>query len=409
MDGHALAVMEAVESWDWPLTYRIQASGDQGSKFKSIIPKLLSGFIAESQALGGTLVDHFWVVLGQCHPRLEENITILRDTKFSSPLHSETMLFEGVNRETNSVLVMNPSGRKSRSSTPPSVNELIAKDTDELLQMAASEGLGTRKQAALEALIFKRDGQSCPLTGVPFDPEYGVDPILAHVIPNSVHNKPETIKCIAMLAGTAVCDLVLEQLNGPGNLMLIQSDAHTAYDNIRWGIEARNENGMVKYIYRRVPYSTAKGPGFIRLCDGDQVAFGGGPEAARLGSGPNPSLCNLRLAVARVLRMSGAADIITKMIDDGNDSDFPHIYIASPAFCSILTVRLQLAGGVLLTFIHDRNLVELCPRLSRYPLDESVFPRSSSDLFTVTPYPISAVKYVIYLSCLGATPDTSFV
>jgi hypothetical protein len=105
-------------------------------------------------------------------------------------------------------------------------------------------------------------------------------------------------------------------------------------------------NPKVKYIYRRVPYFPEKGPGFIRCCDGDQVVFGGGPEAARLGSGPNPSLCNLQLAVARVLRMSGAAEVITQMIKDGDDSDFPHVYIASPAFCNILTAQLQLAGGM---------------------------------------------------------------
>ncbi len=37
--------------------------------------------------------------------------------------------------------------------------------------------------------IFKRDGRSCLLTGVSFNTEDGVDPILAHIIPNSVHNK----------------------------------------------------------------------------------------------------------------------------------------------------------------------------------------------------------------------------
>jgi hypothetical protein len=107
-------------------------------------------------------------------------------------------------------------------------------------------------------------------------------------------------------------------------------------------------NPKVKYIYRRVPYRATKGPGIIRFRDGDQIVFGGGPEAARLGPGPNPLLCNLQLAVARVLRMSGAADIIEQMIDDGDDSDFPHVYIASPAFCNILTAQLQLAGGVFL-------------------------------------------------------------
>jgi len=162
-----------------------------------------------------------------------------------------------------------------------------------------------------------------------------------------------------MLAGTAVRDLIREQLNDLGNYMNIEANAHTAY----WGIEAHNENGMVrfssstcllslinpkvKYIYRNVPYSVGKGFGFIRLCDGDQIVFGGGPEAARLGFGPNPLLCNLRLAVARVLRMSGAAEVIAQMIDDGDDSDFAHVYIASPAFCNILTAQLQLSGGVL--------------------------------------------------------------
>ena len=48
-----------------------------------------------------------------------------------------------------------------------------------------------------------------------------------------------------MLAGTAVCDLVLKQLNDLGNLMNIESNGHTAYDDILWGIEAHNENGMV--------------------------------------------------------------------------------------------------------------------------------------------------------------------
>lgn len=57
--------------------------------------------------------------------------------------------------------------------------------------------------------------------------------------------QPDTIKCIAMLAGTAVCDLVLKQLNDLGNLMNIESNGHTAYDDILWGIEAHNENGMV--------------------------------------------------------------------------------------------------------------------------------------------------------------------
>jgi hypothetical protein len=50
-----------------------------------------------------------------------------------------------------------------------------------------------------------------------------------------------------MLAGTTVRDLVLEQLNDLGNLMNIETNAHTAYDDIFWGIEAHNENGVVRF------------------------------------------------------------------------------------------------------------------------------------------------------------------
>ena len=67
MAMHALAILEAAESWNWPVASRI------GEKFKAIAPKLLSAVIIESQVLGGTLPDHFWVVVSQCHPRLAEN------------------------------------------------------------------------------------------------------------------------------------------------------------------------------------------------------------------------------------------------------------------------------------------------------------------------------------------------
>ena len=103
----------------------------------------------------------------------------------------------------------------------------------------------------------------------------------------------------------------------------------------------------VTYIYRRIPQLTTAGPGFIRFRDGDPITFGEGPEARRLGTGPLPLLCNLRLAVARVLRMSGAAELITQIIEDGDDSDFAHIYVASPAFCDVLTAQLLASGRAL--------------------------------------------------------------
>ena len=81
--------------------------------------------------------------------------------------------------------------------------------------------------------------------------------------------------------------------------------------------------------------------------DGDRITFGRGLEAARLGSGPDPLLCNLKLAVAWVLKMSGAAEVIAQLMEDGDDSDFPRVYIASPAFCNILTAKLLVSGQTL--------------------------------------------------------------
>ena len=62
---HALGILEVAESWNWPVISRIQ--------FKVIMPKLLSAAIIESQVLGGTLLDQFWVVVGRCHPKLAQN------------------------------------------------------------------------------------------------------------------------------------------------------------------------------------------------------------------------------------------------------------------------------------------------------------------------------------------------
>ena len=51
---------------------------------------------------------------------------------------------------------MNPGGPKSGSGTPYSVNDAISLETDTLLQMAAEEGFGKRKQAALKALARRK-------------------------------------------------------------------------------------------------------------------------------------------------------------------------------------------------------------------------------------------------------------
>ena len=99
---------------------------------------------------------------------------------------------------------------------------------------------------------------------------------------------------------------------------------------------------QVKYIYRRVPYSSNTGPAGINLQDGDEICFGGGTNGERLGRGPIPLLCNVQLAVARVLHMSGAAEVIMQLKQDSDDSDTPHACVTSDYFLDILDAKLLL-------------------------------------------------------------------
>jgi hypothetical protein len=50
-----------------------------------------------------------------------------------------------------------------------------------------------------------------------------------------------------MFAGAAAANDVVRHLNTIGNVMNLQQDAHTAYDNLMWGIEAKEEGGEVRF------------------------------------------------------------------------------------------------------------------------------------------------------------------
>jgi hypothetical protein len=91
-----------------------------------------------------------------------------------------------------------------------------------------------------------------------------------------------------------------------------------------------------------------QGPGFITLREGDEIRFGRGVEGNELKIGPIPRLCNLQLAVARVLKMSGAADIILEWQDQADDDGLFHLFIASEEFCDMVDAKLLLSGRVVI-------------------------------------------------------------
>ncbi|KAF8573769.1 hypothetical protein K439DRAFT_1421143 [Ramaria rubella] len=364
----AIAVLSAAKQWGWKNTTRLQASGEIGGRYHAITSELLSAAIIESNTLGGSLLDKFWENLAKCHSKLKETVDLIRsDPESIQPEMVVEELMQGLDIDFSPVLnlaaevfthlgvaFLNQGEPKSKPGTPFSVGELDRMETDTLLAVLNADGkFGHREQAALKQLAIKRDGTACMFTKRLFKLPGGVfsnstvsriDPVLTHIIPKSFHQKPDTLALISIFAGEKTAKVVLEHLNSVGNAMNIQSDAHPTYDQLLWGIEAQERDEKVKYVHRLISRTVIKdpGPGFILLKDGDEIHFGQGPDGEKLGNGPLPLLCNLHLAVARIVQMSGAADIIAQWMDEADDSDFPHVYLAPDDFFKILTAKLQL-------------------------------------------------------------------
>jgi hypothetical protein len=68
-------------------------------------------------------------------------------------------------------------------------------------------------------------------------------------------------------------------------------------------IMLRSGQGHTRYIHRRIPPVPGPGPFLIKHRDGSEIEFGRGRVGERLGVGPLPELCRLRLAVARALML----------------------------------------------------------------------------------------------------------
>lgn len=122
----------------------------------------------------------------------------------------------------------------------------------------------------------------------------------------------------------------------------------------------------MRYTYRRVPFSPSIGPHFIRLSDGDPISFrnglgrdepqpqpplaaaavvegvGGGGGGGGEGEGPSPLLCTIHLALARVLRTSGAAEVVRMVMDEADDGDVLNSYIVDEESCDVLAAKLRL-------------------------------------------------------------------
>jgi hypothetical protein len=59
----------------------------------------------------------------------------------------------------------------------------------------------------------------------------------------------------------------------------------------------------------------------IKLSEGQEIVFHRGPVDGQIIQKPEPSYCNIRLAIARTMHACGASDIIAEMYGDDDDSE----------------------------------------------------------------------------------------
>jgi len=226
----------------------------------------------------------------------------------------------------------NPGGKKTpQDSIHPSPDPGRVEEIASLLE----EATGSRSQSALRELVFRRDGYRCPVTDYSFITVPGegiVLPRCAHIIPFSIHSKVPTHQAIEMFTGKIVtAELVAELINHPANAINIETNAHDAMDkNLAWGIEARMDDNKWKYYFRVVRAENKAAT--IKLDDGDEIEFGRGTSGDIVAL-PNPLICNLHLAIARVFAASGAAEVFDKYLEDDEDymTQVP-VYFGGPFF-----------------------------------------------------------------------------
>jgi len=217
------------------------------------------------------------------------------------------------------IATRNPGGKKTPqdSSTHPTPDTLRLRSIKDLLDDVTVN----RSQSALKTLVYKRDGYRCPLTDYPFkSPGRHVNPRCAHILPFSFHDKPVTLRTLEAFTGGAItADVVHGKINLPSNAFNVENNAHDSFDKLAWGIQAlQQSDGEYKYIFRvvRDEYVAAS----VRLEDGDEIVFREG-ENGQLIDAPDPSFCNLKLAIARVMYASGASGLIDEIYGDDDDDE----------------------------------------------------------------------------------------
>ncbi|KAK9236845.1 hypothetical protein V1525DRAFT_378588 [Lipomyces kononenkoae] len=177
----------------------------------------------------------------------------------------------------------------------------------------------SRKQKNLKQLLLARDGQFSVVGGVmedtgplpiPAPPNGRATLHVAHIIPFSASNRSPLRVMLSKFAGQEMETLLTGQsINDPCNALLLSPDEHQAFDKFKFGLECQDGHYFLRILVQRGDLPLQVSHHF----EGDKLFFGQGPEQVAL---PSALLCNIQLAVGRVLRASGAAETIDKILED---------------------------------------------------------------------------------------------
>ncbi|KAK9494053.1 hypothetical protein V1508DRAFT_414300, partial [Lipomyces doorenjongii] len=141
----------------------------------------------------------------------------------------------------------------------------------------------------------------------------------AHIIPFSASRHNPLRLMLSKFAGQDMENLLTGQgINDSSNALLLDPTTHQAFDRFKFGLECQND----RYFLRMLVQRWSLPPTFSRHFEGEELFFGRGPEQVAL---PSALLCNIQLAVGRVLRASGAAETIDKILEDEENLSYGNL------------------------------------------------------------------------------------
>ncbi|KAK9251892.1 hypothetical protein V1507DRAFT_259910 [Lipomyces tetrasporus] len=171
----------------------------------------------------------------------------------------------------------------------------------------------------LKKMLLARDGRFSVVGGIMDNtgpmptapPANGMATLqVVHIIPFSASRRIPLRLMLSKFVGQDMENLLTGGgINDPSNALLLNPDAHQAFDSFAFGLECQND----RYFLRMLVPRWSLPPTFSRHFEGEELFFGQGPEHVAL---PSALLCNIQLAVGRVLRASGAAETIDKIEED---------------------------------------------------------------------------------------------